>query len=62
MLTRAEALQGTVHAGGPHAQAYRGKTTQVHSEDTFVCSVDFINDYVFFLTYQTHVLHCVPAV
>lgn len=42
MLSRAEALQGTVHAGGPHAQAYWRKTTQVHSKDTPICSVGFI--------------------
>lgn len=39
LLSRAEALQGAIHAGGPHAQAYWGKTPQVHSKDTAILSV-----------------------
>lgn len=38
MLSRTEALQGAVHAGGPHAQAYWGKTTQMHSTDPYFFS------------------------
>lgn len=42
MLTRAEALQGTIHAGGPHAEAYWGKTSQMHSKDTAISIVDVV--------------------
>lgn len=39
VLSRAEALQGSVHAGGPHAQAHRGEAPQVHSKAPAVCSL-----------------------
>lgn len=38
LLSRAEALQGTIHAGGPHAKAYWRKTPQVHGKDAATLS------------------------
>lgn len=43
MLSRAEAIQGAIHAGGPHAEAYWGKAPQVHSKNTAISSVDYIS-------------------
>lgn len=43
MLPRAEAIQGAIHAGCPHAEAYWGKAPQVHSKNTAISSVDYIS-------------------
>ena len=32
VFARTEALQGPVHAGGPHAQTHRGEAAQVHGK------------------------------
>ena len=32
LLKTGETVQGAVHAGGPHAEAYRGEAAQVHGK------------------------------
>ena len=32
LLEAGEAVQGPVHAGGPHEEAHRGETSQVHGK------------------------------
>lgn len=34
LLETGEAVQGPVHAGGPHEEAHRGEASQVHGKTT----------------------------
>lgn len=49
VLTGAEALQGSVHAGGPHEASHGGEAAQMHSKN-FVCGQLMIDSLTVWLT------------